>query len=69
MIQADPLCGHFPKKTKAAGRHGPILKKEVTMTGILRFGMIRRTSRPEESNTSSKQLTKEVTMYGYYDSG
>ena len=22
-----------------------------------------------ESDTSSKQLTKEVTMYGYYDSG
>jgi len=38
MIQADPLCGHFPKKTKAAGRHGPILKKEVTMTGYYDSG-------------------------------
>jgi hypothetical protein len=38
MIQADPLCGHFPKKIKAAGRHGPILKKEVTMTGYYDSG-------------------------------
>ena len=69
MIQADPLCGHFPKKTKAAGRHGPILKEGGNDDRILRFGMIRRTSRPEESNTSSKQLKKEATMYSYHDSG
>ena len=31
--------------------------------------MIRRTSRSEESNTSSKQLKKEATMYSYHDSG
>ena len=37
---------------------------------VSRFGMILADipSR-RESDTSSKQLTKEVTMYGYYDSG
>ncbi|WP_455620809.1 hypothetical protein [Parabacteroides sp.] len=69
MIQADPLCGHFPEENKSRRAARSNLKERGNDDRVLRFGMIRRTSRPEESDTSSKQLKKEVTMRGYYDSG
>jgi len=76
MIPADAGSKHAVTRT-VRGHPGPqTVKKEIRHNIIYRYesvswlGMI-LTDIPSrrESDTSSKQLTKEVTMYGYYDSG